>query len=150
MIILDNFNIDENTINNLKNMLQSGQLDDVVKQIPPDMINNFSNMMNNNSNKSSENTSQGNSTTNNVSSNNNSTSNGFDFSKIDMNTMLKMKSIMEKMSSNDDPRANLLYSLKPYLRNERKDKIDQYANLLNMTKIAELLKNDNKENNKNE
>ena len=147
---MDNFNIDENTINNLKNMLQSGQLDDVVKQIPPDMFNNFSNMMNNNSNKSSENTSQGNSTTNNVSSNNNSTSNGFDFSKIDMNTMLKMKSIMEKMSSNNDPRANLLYSLKPYLRNERKDKIDQYANLLNMTKIAELLKNDNKENNKNE
>lgn len=146
---MDNFNIDENTINNLKNMLQSGQLDDVVKQIPPDMINNFSNMMNNNSNKSSENTSQGNST-NNVSSSNNSTSNGFDFSKIDMNTMLKMKSIMEKMSSNNDPRANLLYSLKPYLRNERKDKIDQYANLLNMTKIAELLKNDNKENNKNE
>lgn len=150
MIILDNFNIDENTMNNLKNMLQSGQLDDVVKQIPPDMINNFSNMMNNNSNKSSENASQGNSTTNNVSSSNNSTSNGFDFSKIDMNTMLKMKSIMEKMSSNNDPRANLLYSLKPYLRNERKDKIDQYANLLNMTKIAELLKNDNKENNKNE
>ena len=147
---MDNFNIDENTINNLKNMLQSGQLDDVVKQIPPDMINNFSNMMNNNSNKSSENTNQGNSTTNNVSSSNNSTSNGFDFSKIDMNTMLKMKSIMEKMSSNNDPRANLLYSLKPYLRNERKDKIDQYANLLNMTKIAELLKNDNKENNKNE
>ena len=147
---MDNFNIDENTMNSLKNMLQSGQLDDVVKQIPPDMINNFSNMMNNNSNKSSENTSQGNSTTNNVSSSNNSTSNGFDFSKIDMNTMLKMKSIMEKMSSNNDPRANLLYSLKPYLRNERKDKIDQYANLLNMTKIAELLKNDNKENNKNE
>lgn len=150
MIILDNFNIDENTMNNLKNMLQSGQLDDVVKQIPPDMINNFSNMMNNNSNKSSENASQGNSSTNNVSSSNNSTSNGFDFSKIDMNTMLKMKSIMEKMSSNNDPRANLLYSLKPYLRNERKDKIDQYANLLNMTKITELLKNDNKENNKNE
>lgn len=147
---MDNFNIDENTMNNLKNMLQSGQLDDVVKQIPPDMINNFSNMMNNNSNKSSENASQGNSSTNNVSSSNNSTSNGFDFSKIDMNTMLKMKSIMEKMSSNNDPRANLLYSLKPYLRNERKDKIDQYANLLNMTKIAELLKNDNKENNKNE
>ena len=142
---MDNFNIDENTMNSLKNMLQSGQLDDVVKQIPPDMINNFSNMMNNNSNKSSENTSQGNSTTNNVSSSNNSTSNGFDFSKIDMNTMLKMKSIMEKMSSNNDPRANLLYSLKPYLRNERKDKIDQYENLLNMTKIAELLKNDNKE-----
>ena len=147
---MDNFNIDENTMNSLKNMLQSGQLDDVIKQIPPDMFNNFSNMMNNNSNKSSENASQGNSTTNNVSSSNNSTSNGFDFSKIDMNTMLKMKSIMEKMSSNNDPRANLLYSLKPYLRNERKDKIDQYANLLNMTKIAELLKNDNKENNKNE
>ena len=66
------------------------------------------------------------------------------------NTILKMKSIMEKMNSSNDPRSNLLYSLKPYLREERKGKVDQYANLLNFAKIAELLKNDNnKENNPN-
>ena len=66
-----------------------------------------------------------------------------------MNTILKMKSVMEKMNTKNDPRANLLYSLKPYLREERKDKLDQYANLFNVAKIAELLKNDNKENNNN-
>ena len=66
-----------------------------------------------------------------------------------MNTILKMKSIMEKMNNQNDPRTNLLYSLKPYLREERKEKLDQYANLLNVAKIAELLKNDNKENKDN-
>ena len=52
---------------------------------------------------------------------------------------------MENINSKNDPRSNLLNSLKPYLRNSRKEKIDQYANLLNFTKIAELLKNENKE-----
>ncbi len=70
----------------------------------------------------------------------------FDFSKIDMNTILKMKSIMEKLNNSNDPRSNLLYSLKPYLRENKKEKLDQYANMLNIAKIADLLKNDNKEN----
>lgn len=60
-------------------------------------------------------------------------------SNIDMNTILKMKSIMDKMQSNkDDPRANLLRSLKPYLKESRKSKIDQYVQLLNMTNIMEI------------
>ena len=66
-----------------------------------------------------------------------------------MNTILKMKSIMEKLNDSNDPRANLLYSLKPYLRDNKKEKLDQYANMLNIAKIADLLKNDdNKENNR--
>ena len=75
-----------------------------------------------------------------------SSNNSFNFNNIDMNTILKMKSVMEKMNNKNDPRSNLLYSLKPYLREGRKEKLDQYANLLNVAKIAELLKNDNKEN----
>ena len=143
--------IDENTINKLKDMMNKGDLSDVISQIPPEMIQNFSSMIQNNG-SSNQNSNQNNSKNFNQSGNsedrqNQSNSTGFDFSSIDMNTILKMKSVMEKMNNKNDPRANLLYSLKPYLREERKDKLDQYANLLNVAKIADLLKNDNKENN---
>ena len=139
---MNDFNFDENSINKLKDMMNKGELSDVISQIPPEMIQNFSSMMQNNSNNSQS--QQNKADTN---SNNKSNSGGFDFSNIDMNTILKMKSVMEKMNNKNDPRTNLLYSLKPYLREERKEKLDQYANLLNVAKIAELLKNDNKENN---
>lgn len=170
---MENFNIDENTMNNLKGMLNNGDLNNLVSQIPPEMMQNFSNLMSNNSglsnsqqaensnnndkNKSSNNSnfdSNNNANSSNINSANNSATsnniNNFDFSKIDMNMMLKMKSIMENLNSSNDPRSNLLYSLKPYLRDEKKGKIDQYANLLNFAKVAEVFKSDNKENKKNE
>ena len=60
------------------------------------------------------------------------------FSGIDMNTILKMKNIMEKMNQKkNDPRSNLLLSLKPYLKPSRQDKIDQYIGLFNMSSILE-------------
>ena len=62
-----------------------------------------------------------------------------------MNTIMKIKSVMEQMNNNNDPRSNLLQSLKPYLRDSKKEKLDQYANLINIAKVAELFKNDNKE-----
>ena len=62
---------------------------------------------------------------------------------------MKMKSVMDKLNTSNDPRSNLLYSLKPYLREEKKGKIDQYANLLNMAKIADLFKDNHKENSDN-
>ena len=142
----NNINFDENTVNKLKDMMNNGQLNDVISKIPPEMIQNFSSMIGQQSSSGNSNN------TNSISGNerqNTNTSNNFDFSNIDMNTILKMKSIMEKMNTSNDPRSNLLYSLKPYLREERKGKVDQYANLLNFAKIAELLKNDNKENNSN-
>lgn len=135
MIHLDNMNFDENTMNKLKDMMNKGELNDVISQIPPEMIQNFSSMMSQNK-QNSENTTNHNSSSNNA---------NFDFSQIDMNTILKMKSVMEKLNTSNDPRSNLLYSLKPYLREEKKGKIDQYANLLNVAKIADLLKDNNKE-----
>ena len=54
--------------------------------------------------------------------------------------------LVEKLNDNNDPRKNLLSSLKPYLRDSKKEKLDQYANLLNVAKIADLFKNDSKEN----
>lgn len=132
---MDNMNFDENTINKLKDMMNKGELNDVISQIPPEMIQNFSSMMSQNK-QTSENSTNHNSSSNNA---------NFDFSQIDMNTILKMKSVMEKLNNSNDPRSNLLYSLKPYLREEKKGKIDQYANLLNVAKIADLLKDNNKE-----
>lgn len=148
---MSDLNFNENTISKLKDMMNKGELNDVISQIPPEMIQNFSSMMQNNG-SSNQNSNQNNSqnTNQNVNSEgrqNTSNQASFDFSSIDMNTILKMKSVMEKMNNKNDPRTNLLYSLKPYLREERKDKLDQYASLLNVAKIADLLKNDNKENN---
>ena len=142
---MNNFNFDEKTVNKLKDMMIEGELSDVVSQISPEMIQNFSSMMQNNTSSSSKFFSDSSSQSNNSNSNNNQ--GGFDFSNIDMNTILKLKSVMEKMNKKNDPRANLLYSLKPYLREEKKEKLDQYANLLNVANIVEALKNENKENN---
>ena len=76
---------------------------------------------------------------NNSSNDNNNVNNGNNpFSNIDMNTILKMKQVMEKLNQKkDDPRSNLLLSLKPYLKPSRKQKVDQYIQLLNMGSIME-------------
>ena len=80
----------------------------------------------------------------NNSSNNTTSSNSDNSSFIDFETLLKMKSIMEKLNSNsNDPRANLLLSLKPYLKESRKEKVDQYATLLNIAQISGLFSNSN-------
>ena len=60
-------------------------------------------------------------------------SNNFDFE-----TILKMKSIIDKMNVKDDPRSNLLLSLKPYLKESRKSKIDQYIQLMNISRVMEI------------
>lgn len=66
--------------------------------------------------------------------------NNFNF---DINTMLKMKNIMDKINSNsNDPRANLLLSLKPYLNNNRKEKLDQYMQFLNISKVIEVFQSE--------
>lgn len=79
-------------------------------------------------------------------SSNNSSSESSDTSSsstpnIDINTILKMKTIMDKMNQNqNDPRANLLLSLKPYLKKSRKDKVEQYIKLFQMTNVMDFLK----------
>ena len=135
---MENFNFDENSINKLKEMMNKGDLSDVISKIPPEMLKNFSDTMSSNQKKATNDSNKNNSSNN---------SNNFDFSNLDINTIMKMKSVMEKMNNTNDPRSNLLNSLKPYLREERKGKLDQYSNIMNIAKIAELL--NNKENNSN-
>ena len=149
-------NIDENTMKNIKNMVDNGNLSDAISQISPEMMQNFSKMLSNQGNSQNQNNTQNSSFDSNQQnyneSNNNSsnTNNNFDFSNLDMDTIMKLSSAFGKMkNSKNDPRANLLNSLKPYLRDEKKGKIDQYMNLLNVSKIAEIMKDNNKENNNN-
>ena len=136
----NNFKIDQNSINKLNEMMKNGNISDIISNIPPEMMQNISSIVNNNSSSES---------TNKETENKNDNKNNLDFSNIDINTIMKMKNVIDKLNNNNDPRKNLLSSLKPYLRDSKKEKLDQYANLLNVAQIAELLKNDNKENNKN-
>ena len=69
-----------------------------------------------------------------------SSNNSFEMPNIDLGTRLKMKSIIDSMNSQqNDPRANLLRSLKPYLKPSRKEKVDQYIKLFSMGKVFEVL-----------
>ena len=130
--MMNNLNVPNNTSTNQSNSnnntntnFNNPDLNDILNQVSPEMLNNLGNMLNSN-NQSNQDSSQ---------------NNNFNF---DMNTIMKMKSIMENMNNKNDPRANLLYSLKPYLRDSKKDKLDQYVNLLNVSKISELMnKKDN-------
>ena len=62
----------------------------------------------------------------------------FDFNNIDMETIGKIGNIMSKLRSNaTNPRSNLLLSLKPYLKPSRRDKVDRYIQLMNMSSILE-------------
>ena len=132
---------------NIKNMVDNGNLSDAISQISPEMMQNFSKML---SNPNTKNEQENSNTTNNQAQTKNSTSNNFDLNNIDMDTIMKFSSAFGKIkNSKNDPRSNLLNSLKPYLRDEKKEKIDQYMNLLNVSKIAEIMKDNNKGNNNN-
>ena len=75
----------------------------------------------------------------NTNQSNNSNSNNI-FGNIDMETILKMQKIMSSMNNSQaDSRTNLLMSLKPYLKESRKSKVDQYVQLMKMSKIFEIM-----------
>lgn len=89
--------------------------------ISPEMINSVMEFVNNSKDSNSSNESE--------------SKNNFSGS-IDVETIMKIKSVMDKMNVNDSPRSKLLLSLKPYLKDNKKEKIDQYIQL---SKIIELL-----------
>lgn len=141
---MNNMNIDENTMKNIKNMVDNGNLSDAISNISPEMIQNFSKMLSNQA--ENKNANNKNSQSKNEEQNESKTENNtFDFSNLDMNTVMKMSSAINKMKdTKNDPRANLLNSLKPYLRDSKKGQLDNYMNLLNVAKIAEIMKDNNK------
>ena len=74
------------------------------------------------------------------SNNSSNDNNSQDFPNIDVETMMRIQNIMSKMKSADsnDDMSKLLISLKPYLRNEKKGKIDEYIKLIRMGKMTQM------------
>lgn len=115
-----------NLINQINNMMKNNEIPSDIKN----MINNITgNAQNNSKSQDSEDVSSS------VSS-----SESQSMPEFDMATIMKMKSVMDAMrSSKDDPRTNLLKSLKPYLKDSRKEKVDQYIQFFGMEKVFEML-----------
>lgn len=71
-------------------------------------------------------------------SNENATDQQTNFDQIDTETILKIQKILSMLKSkNNNQDETLLRALKPYMRESRKGKIDQYIKLLHMIKIFE-------------
>lgn len=127
----------------LNSILEDKDMSDNLKNI----LNNFSSS-NNDTENSSDNQSSSNNFNRNEQNNKNSSNTNFDF---DINTILKIKSVMDSFNNNsDDPRTNLLLSLKPYLGDSKKDKVDQYIKFLHLAKVIEVLNPMGGDNIKNE
>ena len=124
----------------MSEMLKNNEIPDNIKSIMNNLASSNSNSSANSNEKSSSesfdsfnNNSNGQDTQENA----NTTS---DMPNIDFATMLKMKSVIDSMNQQqNDPRANLLRSLKPYLKPSRKEKVDQYIKLFSMGKVFEVL-----------
>lgn len=103
--------------------------------ISPEMVNNLMGMLGTNS---SNNEQSSNNYSENTSNNNAQNANNSNSGNIDFETIMKMKSIIDKMNIKDDPRSNLLESLKPYLKESRRGKVDQYIQLMNISRVIEV------------
>lgn len=127
--------------NKAKEMLANNQVSDEFKSI----VSNFqkSNSNNNyNPNPKQTNNNQKNYNTYSQMNNRQTSSSNSNNSMpdIDMATLMKMQSIMSKMKSSDnDDMSRLLLSLKPYLRDEKKDKIDEYIKLIKMGRLTQVI-----------
>ncbi len=111
-----------NLMNQISNMIKNNEI--------PDEIKNMMNSLNSNASNSTESSS----------SQDTSSSENKTMPEFDMATIMKMKKIMDSMKeSRNDPRTNLLKSLKPYLKESRKEKVDQYIQLFGMGKVFEML-----------
>lgn len=82
---------------------------------------------------------------NNFTSNNTNSNNNNDFKEdssgdfsLDIETILKIKDIISKINQNRDcPRNKLLHSLKPFLEENKQDKLEQYIKIANLLSILE-------------
>ncbi|WHH57103.1 hypothetical protein [Petroclostridium sp. X23] len=56
-----------------------------------------------------------------------------------MDTIIKIKKIVDKVNNADDPRVNLLLALKPYLNGKRKSHLDTAIKVVNLTKLSSVI-----------
>lgn len=127
-------------IKNLNNMLKGNNIPDNLKEL----LNNTNNSKDNDSTNSSISPEMLSNLVNAFQSSNSNTTeascnNSEKTPDFDIEMLMKMKDIMSKMNSNkNDPRTNLLRSLKPYLNNERQTKVEQYVKLFSVSKIMDV------------
>ena len=95
-----------------------------------DVLNNINSSSSSTENKNNvDNSEQSNSTENNV------------FGDLDFDTLIKFKTVIDKINASGNlARNNLLMSLKPYLRESRKEKLDQCIKLANISSVLDLFK----------
>lgn len=79
----------------------------------------------------------GNNNKNENSNDNTSGSNGSSDFNIDPNTIFKIQKIMSNFTKND-PKRNLLKSLKPFLRKSRQDKLGEYITILSVIDAIDI------------
>lgn len=63
------------------------------------------------------------------------------FNADGLNQVMQLKNIVDSMTNNrNDPRTNLLMSLKPYMRSGRQRSIDSAVKLLGLTNLTKILR----------
>lgn len=116
----DNLNISPDMIDNLVNMLKnSNHINNTDENMP---FQNDSNYKENLGGNCESNTSDS----------------SVNFNNIDIETIMKIKSIIESLNTSSNQDSQLLYSLKPYLRKSRQRKLDQYINILKISQVSKL------------
>lgn len=106
-------------------------------------INNLSDSVKNvSSNESinSNNTDNYNSITKELGNNNKNSTNTENFNdfSLDIETILKIKDIISKINKNQNSQRNkLLSSLKPYLENDKQNKLDNYIKIANLLSVID-------------
>ena len=58
---------------------------------------------------------------------------------FDLDTILKFKNIYKKISDSNNSRNRLLYSLKPFLRESRQKKLEEYIKIANLLNVISLM-----------
>lgn len=108
-------------LKNFSSMMEGKEIPDNIKEMLNSLQNNSPQMENNKNSQDSQNNSQS-------------------IPNIDINTMLKFQKLMNSMnSSSNSSGANLLRSLKPYLKPSRQAKVDEYIQLFSIEKAIELM-----------
>lgn len=76
---------------------------------------------------------------NNILNENSQENNNTDDFSFDINTILKIKNIMDNMNNNNSTRNHLLYALKPYLEDTKKEKLEQYIKIANLLSVLDSI-----------
>lgn len=130
-----------NKSNNSSSNMADGSSDNTTKNVASNVSNNANNKeQSNNSHFDTQESYHRNSNN----SSDNCAENSSPFNGIDFDTMMKMQKIISSMnSSSNSSGANLLRSLKPYLKPSRQAKVDECIQLLSLEKAFSLMNNSN-------